>query len=729
MSIHVINDCIFTLHTVHTTYQFEADALGIVRHLYYGSRVENTVFSYLVQTRARAFSGNPPDASDDRTISLDTLPLEYPAAGCGDYRESCIMARHENGSCSLDLRYYGYRILNKKPVLQGLPSSLESDDTQTLEIALFDQVSQLYVYLIYSVFEAQDVIARSVRVENCGEKAIHLERVLSCCLDLFQPEARDLITLYGRHMGECSVERRLLPHGKSRVESTRGASSLHYNPSAILCTHDATETAGSAYAAVLVYSGSFLMQAELDQIAQTRLVAGIQPEGFSWKIDAGECFTAPEVLLSYSGAGLGSLSQQLHCFINRHIIHGKWAGVRRPVLLNSWEAAYCDFDDQKILSIAASAARLGIELFVLDDGWFGKRNSDTSSLGDWYVNEDKIKCGLPALCEEINRLGLRFGIWIEPEMISLDSDLYRAHADWMLAAPNRAPVSSRCQYVLDMSREDVVDYLYDCFHALFSSCSISYVKWDMNRSISDFWSAALPAERQGELAHRYMLGVYRLLERLTDAFPDILLETCSSGGGRFDAGMLYYSPQIWCSDNTDPLARLSIQSGTEMIYPPSCIGAHVSASPNHQTGRRTELFLRGAVAMTGAFGYELDPSKLSAEEQHEIADQIKEYQKNWSLYSYGTLYRLESGGTSAWMQVSEDKRCAVVTYVERNAEANAPVRYLRLRGLCAERIYRVEPFGYVLSGSALMQAGLPLPELLGNEPVGKLILEGNTDYD
>ena len=722
MSI-VVKDHLFTLHTKNTSYQLTADDHGILRHLYYGAKAENADFSYLVQQRDRGFSGNPDDAGDDRTLSFDTLPLEYPVLGCGDYREACLAVTHPDGSRALDLRFEAYRVLPGKPRLTGLPASIPDENTETLEIQLCDRISGLCVWLSYALFSEKDVITRSVRIENGGSMPVTLDRVLSCCLDLYQPAERDLMTFYGRHAGERNMQRSPLQHGKFRVESIRGASSLHYNPSTILCAHDAAERSGEAYAAVLVYSGSFLISAELDQIDQTRLVAGIQPEGFSWQLCPGEVFTAPEVLLSYSAAGLGQLSRQLHSFLNNHIIHGVWAKRRRPVLLNSWEAAYFDYDDEKLLQIAQHAAALGIELFVLDDGWFGKRNGDTSSLGDWYVNKEKIKCGLPELCRRVNALGMEFGIWIEPEMISIDSDLYRAHPDWMLAAPNRAPVKSRCQYVLDFSRREIVDYLFERFSALLSSCNISYVKWDMNRSLAETWSAALPAERQGEVSHRYMLGVYALLQRLTDRFPNILWETCSGGGGRFDAGMLYYSPQIWCSDNTDPLCRLSIQRGTSYIYPPSCVGAHVSASPNHQTGRCTPLALRAAVAASGGFGYELDPGKLSETDKREISAQIQDYRQNGMLYAFGTLYRLESARGHAWMRIAEDGNRAIVSYVQTGAEANAPVQYLKLQGLEPEKNYRIQPSGMVYSGAALMYGGFPLPELRGDYPMVRLLLE------
>lgn len=718
---------LFTLHTNNTTYQFMADSLGILQHLYYGPKTENADFSYLLQDRSRSFSGNPYDAGDNRAISLDIMPLEYPAYGCGDYREPCLEIRNPDGSNSADLRFEGYQILEGKVAYEGLPGVYASkDDSETLEVFLKDYVSHMRVVLQYTIIPECDAIVRSARIENNGDRAVVLERALSCCIDLPWPKERDMITFYGRHAGERTMDRNQLHHGKQRIDSTRGASSLHYNPSFIICDHETTEEFGCCYGMMFVYSGNFMAQAEIDQINQTRVVMGIHPQDFRWTLDAGCTFQTPEVVLSFSNDGTQRLTHNLHRLINKHLIRSRHFCGRRPILLNSWEAAYFDYDDQKLIEIARETASLGIELFVLDDGWFGKRNDDTSSLGDWFVNHEKIRCGLPKLCSEVNALGVQFGIWIEPEMISTDSDLYRSHPEWMLAIPGRPPVSGRGQYVLDMTRKDVVDYLYTTFSELLSSCNIEYVKWDMNRNISDAYSTLLQAEHQGEVFHRYILGVYDLLERLTSAFPNVLLETCSGGGGRFDAGMLYYSPQIWCSDNTDPIERMTIQYGTSYIYPYSCIGAHVSASPNHKTGRETSVELRGAVAMTGAFGYELDPTKLSEEEKQEIRKQLDDYKENWELYTFGTLYRImdnpHQGKEYAWLLVSEKKDRAVLTYVLKSPTANAPVTYLRLRGLDENAMYRLSGYSNIFSGQALMNGGISMPKLRGNHPFVKFFI-------
>ena len=715
------------LHTEHTTYQLRIDPRGFLQHLYYGARIPDADLGYLWQHRDRPFSGIPQEAGEDRTISFDTMPLEYPGLGCGDYREPCLEVRNGDGSCSVDLRYEGCRILEGKPSLPGLPAvHAGADEAETLELSLRDRVSGVRAVLLYSVLPREDVITRSVRIENTGSEPVTLQRVLSCCLDFQQPCSRDLITFQGRHAGERTLERTPLSHGSFRIGSTRGATSHHYNNGVILCDRDTTETAGDCCAMLFVYSGNFLAEAEVDQVLQTRLVMGIHPRNFNWELKPGASFQAPEVVMTFSAQGLEAITNHLHGLINRHIIRGKYAHRPRPILLNSWEAAYFDYDEEKLLEIARGAAELGTELFVLDDGWFGRRNSDTTSLGDWEVNEQKIRCGLPELCRKINGLGLKFGIWIEPEMISLESRLYEEHPDWVLKIPGRAPVSSRCQYVLDLSREDVVEHLFQVFSRLLSSCNIEYVKWDMNRQLSDIWSCRLPEHRQGEVLHRYVLGVYALMERLTGAFPEVLLENCSGGGGRFDAGMLYYSPQIWTSDNTDPIERLTIQYGTSFLYPSSCMSAHVSASPNHQTHRSTSMKTRGIVARTGSFGYELDPGKLTVAEKEEIRSQIRDYRENWELYSFGAYYRLlpnpVDARESAWMQVSGDRKKAVVSYVVKNVTANAPTRYLKLRGLNPETVYEIPGWSFSAPGAVLMNVGLPMPELYGDYPAISFLL-------
>lgn len=716
----IIKDGLFTLNTKNTTYQFCVSEYGHLIHLYYGSIAKDCDFRRLYIKRDRGFSGNPYEAKEHREYSLDTLPQEYPSSGNGDYRDCCLEIVDERGSKSCDLKYLSYNIHQGKRKIQGLPSVRgDSADCSTLEVSLFDKVSGIEVVLCYSVFENEDIIVKSTIITNHSDTEIRIDAALSACLDLYQPAEYDFISFYGRHAGERNFQRERLTHGKKKIESARGASSLQYNPSGIICETDANEVYGRCYGFVFVYSGNFVIQIEKDQIDQIRTTIGINPHHFSWSLKSGDSFYTPELIMTFSNSGLETITHNLHNMINRHLINPKFTKTLRPVLLNSWEACYFDFDDNRILELAERAKKLNIDLLVMDDGWFGERNDDKSSLGDWAVNSQKISSGLNVLSERINQIGLKFGIWIEPEMISENSKLFQEHPDWVLKYPDRDPGISRYQFVLDMSREDVVDYLYTVFDRLLSQNNIYYIKWDMNRNISDIYSNRIPSDKQGELSHRYILGVYSLLERLTQKHPDILLETCSGGGGRFDAGMLYYSPQIWCSDNTDPIARIDIQYGTSFIYPLSSISSHVSASPNHQTGRSTPIELRGAVAMTGAFGYELDPKQLSEIEQDIIRQQIEEYKANQTLYSYGRLFRLTSNCCNsdyAWMIVSDDQKRSIITYVVRNPIANAPARFVYPRGLNGTMSYDVIELKYSTSGEELMKGGIALPDLTGDYP-------------
>ena len=537
------------------------------------------------------------------------------------------------------------------------------------------------------------------------------------CLSLHDG-AWDWMHFHGRHTMERQMERRALFHGIQQIESTRGTSSHQQNPALILCERDCTETSGLCIGAALMYSGSFQAQIEVDQLGQARMVMGIHPEQFSWNLEVGERFYTPEVILSCSTQGLGRLSQQFHSVIRNHVCRGDYKLSARPILINNWEATYFDFNEEKILSIAKQASELGIDLMVLDDGWFGKRDDDCSGLGDWTVNEQKLKGGLGALVEKINALGMRFGLWFEPEMVSEDSDLYRAHPDWALRIPGRDPVRSRYQLVLDLSREEVREYLYASMSKLLRENHIEYVKWDMNRSICDWYSAALAPERQAELPHRYVLGLYELLERLTSEFPHVLFEGCSGGGGRFDAGMLYYCPQIWCSDDTDAHERTFIQYGTSFFYPVSTVGSHVSAVPNHQTGRTTAIGTRGTVAMAGSFGYELDLNLLSEEEKQTVVEQVKKYRELQPLIYDGSYFRLSdpyTDGMAAWEFVSGDQSRVLVQGVIYRAESNTLRKKIRLRGLDANARYRINGGEATYTGSALMAGGVLLPKTSGDD--------------
>ena len=707
---------IFTLETDHTMYQMQADAYGVLRHLWYGAKTGCDMF-YLQDYPDVGFSGNIYAAGNDRTYSLDTLPLEYAGAGVGDFRVPAVAAVHADGSSALDLRYYSHTVKPGKYGIEGLPAVYAAEDeAETLEVVLRDTASAVEVTLLYAVLPALDLVTRCARIRNLGETPVTLTKAASLCLDISRG-SWEWVHFHGRHAMERQMERRLLFHGIQEIGSTRGTSSHHQNPTVLLCTPDCTETAGACIGAALVYSGSHQTRLECDQLGQVRMVMGIHPDLFRWELKAGETFSTPEVMLSYSDTGLETLSHHFHQAIREHICRGKYQLAERPVLINNWEATYFGFDTEKILHIAEEAARLGVDMLVLDDGWFGKRDDDCSGLGDWFVNETKLSGGLHDLVEKIKGMGMRFGIWFEPEMISEDSDLYRKHPDWAIRIPDRAPMRSRYQLVLDMANPEVQEYLFRVMSDVLHSADISYVKWDMNRSISDWYTRTLPADRQGEMPHRYVLGLYALLERLTAAFPDVLFEGCSGGGGRFDAGMLYYCPQIWCSDDTDAYERTKIQYGTSFFYPVSAVGSHVSTVPNHQTGRITPFETRGTVAMAGSFGYELDLNLLSDGEKQEVAEQIRQFKTYGPLIHNGKYYRLTNPmaeDAALWEFAAQDGSEVLVQGMLFHAEANVLRRTVQLRGLDAEKRYRLDGTEQVYTGAALMAGGVLLPKAWGD---------------
>ena len=641
----------------------------------------------------------------------------------GDFRLPAAQVLSENGSRSVDLRFSAYTATKGRLPLKGLPFAREAEDTETLTITLRDSVIGLDVELKYHVFPSQDVIVRSARLINTGNQPLVIEKAASACVDFLYGDF-DVIHFHGRHCMERIPERLSLPRGVASFGSRRGMSSHHSNPFVILCDRHATENTGDCYGCMLMYSGNHLEEMEVDQAGSTRLVSGIHPDGFSWTLAPGEAFQTPEALLSYSANGLNGLSSHYHDIIRHQVISPRWQTAKRPVLINSWEAAYFDFDAEKILRFAYSAKEMGMEMLVLDDGWFGKRNDDHAGLGDWVVNEKKLGCSMQELSDQIHALGLEFGLWFEPEMVNEDSDLYREHPDWALTDPDRKPMLARNQLVLDMSRQDVVDYLFDAMCDVLDHAKIEYVKWDFNRSIANCYSHALPADRQGEVAHRFMLGTYQLLERLLSRYPDLMIEGCSGGGGRFDAGMLYYCPQIWCSDDTDAIERLEIQRGTSYGYPASAMGSHVSAAPNHQTGRRVPLNTRGIVAQSGTFGYELNPEKLSDAEKEEIQKQIEEYHRFAPLITHGDYYRLtelnDGKDYSAWMFAAKDGSEALVNLVVTHVRANGPFLYVKLQGLIPDASYRLEGDDQTYSGASLMYGGISFPLTWGDYPAHQL---------
>lgn len=708
---------IFTLTTAHTTYQMQADAQGYLLHLYYGARTAGEM-DYLLNYGDRGFSGNPNSAGNDRTYSLDALPQEYPSLGTGDFRNYALNIENADGSQCYNSVYITHEIEAGKYTLKGLPFvRAEENEAETLKIILEDPVTKVELHLLYGVLEKEDIITRSVIIKNAGKAPVTVKKAQSACLDFLHGDY-DLIKFHGRHAMERNMERMPVSHESIRIGSRRGTSSHQYNPGVILAGKNTNEDSGSCYGMLFVYSGNFLVEAEKDQYDQTRIQMGLTDELFAYPLEAGAEFTAPEVILSYTNKGLSRLSQQYHHCIMNHICQGKYVHANRPVLINSWEAAYFDFTGDTIVELAKEAKALGIDMVVMDDGWFGKRNDDNSSLGDWYVNEEKLGGTLTKLIERVNAEGVKFGIWIEPEMVSEDSDLYREHPDWAITIPGRKPVRSRNQLVLDFSRKEVRDEIFKRICAVLDQGNVEYIKWDMNRSLADIYAP--------NVTYDYVLGVYDFLEKLTNRYPDILIEGCSGGGGRFDAGMLYYTPQIWCSDNTDAINRTRIQYGTSFFYPVAAMGSHVSAVPNHQTGRVTSMHTRGVAAMSGTFGYELNPALLNAKEKAEIRAQLAQYREYQELIREGDYYRLSNpfqDNFAAWMVVSNDRSKALVSVIRLTAEANLPAAYVTLKGMEEDAFYREKTTGKVYPGAALMEAGILLPAAVSEYEAYQIALE------
>lgn len=703
-----IADNVFILETENTAYQMKVKEDGLLAHIWYGPKT-GQIMDYLNVYPDCGFSGQLYENQENRTDSPDTLKLEYPCEGIGDYR---ITAAGVSGGHGLDLRYQGYEIKEEEYVPQGLPH-VRGTDLQVLIIHLKDEVLKIRTDLQYVVDEKNDAIVRNVSFINEGENPIHLNRMFSMALDLPKGEAMDVISFPGRHNRERIVNRQPVNQNILSFASKRGTSSHQQNPGIIICPKDTTEEYGEAYGVLLMYSGSFKIEVEKDQSAQTRIVCGINPDVTGWTLYPKQAFDTPQTILFYSDHGLKGISECSHRLIRERILsENHW----HPILINTWEAVMFDFDREKLMSIAEDAAKLDVDLYVLDDGWFGARNHDRAGLGDWKTNEAKLGGPLKDLIEDINKLGMEFGIWIEPEMVNEDSDLYRSHPDWVLKAPNRKPVISRGQMVLDMTRPEVIDHLEKQFTDLLNSGNIRYVKWDMNRSLADLYSESLPAERQDEVSHRYVLGVYDLLDRLTGKFPEVLFEGCSGGGGRFDAGMLFYTPQIWCSDDTDVHERSKIQYGTSFFYPPCTMGSHVSEVPNQQTGRDASLDARAVMAMAGTYGYELDPGTLSEEEQEKIRDLNHQFRQVQDLVLDGDFHRLSAPDSGKMlMQFSDpDRDRILVSGLLYETRPNTIRERVRLKDLDEQAIYRTEN-GEVYTGKALMSGGLLLDQPWGTD--------------
>ncbi len=698
------------------------DAENFVGHAYFGKKLGEDDVTYLLRCGENPFT--PESNARDRLSFLDSFPMEYPCGGVGDFRQSAVVIRSSAGHRGVQFTYESHCIYKGKKPLEGLPATWGSEeDCETLELTLADNVLKLKAVLSYSIFDGIDAVCRSVRLINLSDEPVFIERIMSASMDMDNREY-DKILLHGSWARERRIDRTPVSYGVQGMSSLRGEEGHQTHPFMAVLDKTATQDTGDVYGINLIYSGNFLTQTERSQFDSLRLMTGINPEGFCWKLNPGESFQSPEAVLVYSSEGLGGMSRTFHDLYRQHLIRGEYRNRKRPILINNWEATYFNFNTEKLLDIAREASRLGIEMLVMDDGWFGNRFDDNRALGDWIVNEEKLPGGLKRLVDEVNKLGMKFGIWLEPEMISPDSDLYRAHPDWAIQIPGRTAGLARNQYVLDMSRPEIQDYIFNLIAGVLRSANIEYVKWDMNRPLADIGSYALSAECQGELFHRYVLGVYRLQERLVTEFPHLLLENCSGGGARFDAGMLYYSPQIWCSDDTDAIERLSIQEGTALIYPLSAMGAHVSDCPNHTVGRTTPFETRGYVALAGTFGYELDVTKIPEADRNMIPGQVAMYHKYNDLMRTGDYYRIASYQQNhlydCWMVVAKNRSEALVTYVQVMSRASAHSRRILLKGLDPERLYRIEGEDRTYLGSTLMQAGILISNLWGDYQ-GKLI--------
>lgn len=703
---------VFHLHNDQISYLISIEDGGTLSHLYFGKRI-NDYHNQLKYPRIdRGFSGNLPQ-SLERRFSRDTLPKEYSSAGEMDYHSPAAIVRNSDGSNALFLEYDGYEILDGKPTLKSLPHAWvkNDDEAQTLIIKSIDQKSKLIFDLSYTIYRKYPIIARSVRVENKGNEVCYLEKISSMQID-FVGRNFESITLPGAHANERHIEREKIGEGIHEFGSIRGTSSHQMNPFIALVDPNTDEVSGEAYGFGLVYSGNHKFELQRDQINQIRLNIGINDYNFKWKLSPSDEFVTPEVLMTYSDHGLNQMSQAFHAIIHDRVIRSKYKDQVRPILVNNWEATYFNFDEEKLKPIVDKAKELGIEMFVLDDGWFGHRDDDNSSLGDWKVDTNKFPQGLNHFAKYVHQKGLKFGLWFEPEMISIDSDLYRKHPDFLMHVPNRLPSPSRNQYVLDLGRKEVRDNIFDQVDQILSANAIDYIKWDMNRSLSDIYEADLPADQQGETYHRYCLGFYDLLNRITEKYPDLLIEGCSGGGGRFDIGAAYYTPQIWASDNTDAIARLKIQKGTSLVYPQSMMTSHVSVTPNEQNGRVTSFETRGIVAMCGDLGYELDLTKLTQEEQEAVKNQVSQYKKIRRVTQYGKFYRLDNTDNpnqEVWMTVSKDKNEAVASVVNVLAYAQPYLFKLKFLGLDAHKKYQDQETGQVYGGDELMNVGLYAP--------------------
>ncbi|WP_125702158.1 alpha-galactosidase [Lacticaseibacillus daqingensis] len=694
------------LHNQLISYVLQIEPNGVLIHRYWGPNLRHWRLDALNQPER---TGQTPVLAD-ADIALGSICAEWPGGGQGDYRYPAFQMRQHNGSPLASLRFKALQIREGKPVLEGLPQFfvVSDDEAETLVLTLTDTTTAVEVTLYYTIYRAFASIIRRVEVRNLGAVPVRLDEIMSASIDL-RPQAFDVIQLNGDWAREANVEREPVHTGTKVLRSNRGMSSAQQNPFFALVTPETTEQSGEVFGFALVYSGNFICRIEKDPNALVRAQIGIDSENFSWHLDPGAQFETPEAVLTYSEAGLNGMSQIFHQIIGQRLIPTRYQHMERPILVNNWEATTFNFDRERLLKIAKAGQAVGAELFVLDDGWFGHRDDDTSSLGDWVEYPGKLQGGLVGLSKTIHRWGMKFGLWFEPEMISQNSQLYRTHPDWRLCDPSYTPAVGRHQYLLDLTMPAVRDYLFERISAVIDLVGIDYIKWDMNRPMTDVFSCHLPADQQGEVAHRYVLGLYALISRLTARYPQVLFEGCASGGGRFDMGMLAYMPQIWTSDNTDAIARLRIQYGTSLIYPQSTMGAHVSAAPNEQVGRMTTIETRQNVATSGVLGYELDLTELTTADVDAVKARVKQYKQLRQLLQYGRMIRLRSPfetNEASWVIVDETQTQAVVFFTRVLAQANQLVMPLKLAGLDARADYRVE--GRICGGDELMSVGLTL---------------------
>lgn len=718
MSIHVNEEHkLFHLQTAKTSYIFKILENGNAGQLYYGPQIPVKKDYPNLASREEHDCTNTLTV-DQSDFQLELIKQEYAGLGKGDYRYPAYQITYPNGSRTSEFEYTGYEVADGKERLKNMPSAFDDqgDDSQTLTVTFKDELANLVLQLHYTVFEKEDVIVRSATFINRGQEAVTLDRALSLQLDLPDHDY-DMLQFSGSWARERHLIRTPLRSGIQSIGSLRVASSHQQNPFFALARPHTDNHQGAAFGFNFIYSGNFIDSVEVDQFDTTRVLVGINPDDFGWKLANGESFQTPEAMMTYTSDGLNQMSQQLGAFYQDHLINQHFAHQDRPILINNWEATFMDFNEAKLMKIVEQADKLGIEMFVLDDGWFGHRDDDKSSLGDWFVDQKKFSNGISGFADRVHDKGMKFGLWFEPEMISVDSKLYEKHPDWMIATPGRQGTPARNQYVLDMTRQEVVDYLFEHMSAIIKQTKLDYIKWDMNRNITEMYGAKLPADQQLEFPHRYILGVYQLYARLTEAFPKVLFESCASGGGRFDLGMMYYAPQAWCSDDTDAIERIKIQDGTSYGYTQNMWGAHVSAVPNDQVGRLTSLDTRAAVAYFGDFGYELDITKMAADELATIKKQVAFYKQYRHLFQFGKFYRLDNPDTNndnvyGWQVVNEDRSEAILARFQILNGANPAYIRVYFAGLDPEATYTVNDGQERISGAELMNAGYFVPRIM-----------------